>query len=108
MNSVTFERVGDPMRVVSHVRSGTHLLIDTLRGSFSDCVSWKWPGGASDAVVPCRHIGATIWWVRPLAGGGSDELHGVAVGPVGRIHWTLPDFSNLTPNPVYSEVTRNR
>jgi len=37
-----------PIIVASHPRSGTHLLIDTLRRQFAKCRSWKWPGERLD------------------------------------------------------------
>ncbi|MCS3937297.1 hypothetical protein GGP80_003307 [Salinibacter ruber] len=37
-----------PVVVASHPRSGTHLLIDTLRRQFEACRSWKWPGERLD------------------------------------------------------------
>lgn len=37
-----------PIVVASHPRSGTHLLIDTLRRQFEACRSWKWPGERLD------------------------------------------------------------
>jgi hypothetical protein len=37
-----------PVVVASHPRSGTHLLIDTLRRQFDACCSWKWPGERLD------------------------------------------------------------
>jgi hypothetical protein len=37
-----------PIVVASHPRSGTHLLIDTLRRQFEACQSWKWPGERLD------------------------------------------------------------
>lgn len=37
-----------PIVVASHPRSGTHLLIDTLRHQFEACQSWKWPGERLD------------------------------------------------------------
>lgn len=37
-----------PVVVASHPRSGTHLLIDVLRGHFAPCRSWKWPGERLD------------------------------------------------------------
>lgn len=37
-----------PIVVASHPRSGTHLLIDTLRRQFDACRSWKWPGERLD------------------------------------------------------------
>jgi hypothetical protein len=37
-----------PVVVASHPRSGTHLLIDTLRLNFPDCKSWKWWGERKD------------------------------------------------------------
>ena len=33
-----------PIFVISHRRSGTHLMIDTLRRQFDQCRSWKWVG----------------------------------------------------------------
>jgi hypothetical protein len=44
---VTFPDV-QPIVVASHPRSGTHLLIDTLRRQFEACRSWKWPGERLD------------------------------------------------------------
>jgi len=38
------DRVGDPVLVATHRRSGTHLLIDLIRGQFPECRSWKFPG----------------------------------------------------------------
>lgn len=37
-----------PIVVASHPRSGTHLLLDTLRRQFEACRSWKWPGERLD------------------------------------------------------------
>ena len=37
-----------PVIVASHPRSGTHLLMDTLRRQFKACRSWKWPGERLD------------------------------------------------------------
>jgi len=37
-----------PIVVASHPRSGTHLLLDTLRRQFDACRSWKWPGERLD------------------------------------------------------------
>ncbi len=37
-----------PIEVASHMRSGTHLMIDLLRRQFADCGSWKWPGERND------------------------------------------------------------
>jgi hypothetical protein len=37
-----------PIIVASHPRSGTHLVLDTLRRQFRDCRSWKWPGERLD------------------------------------------------------------
>ncbi len=37
-----------PIVVASHPRSGTHLLLDTLRRQFEACQSWKWPGERLD------------------------------------------------------------
>ena len=37
-----------PVIVASHPRSGTHLLMDTLRRQFEACRSWKWPGERLD------------------------------------------------------------
>ena len=37
-----------PIVVASHPRSGTHLLMDTLRRQFAECRSWKWPGERLD------------------------------------------------------------
>lgn len=37
-----------PIIVASHPRSGTHLLIDTLRRQFAACRSWKWWGERLD------------------------------------------------------------
>lgn len=34
--------------MASHPRSGTHLLLDTLRRQFDACQSWKWPGERLD------------------------------------------------------------
>jgi hypothetical protein len=43
------ERTGRrPIVVASFPRSGTHLLIDTLRLDFPDCRSWKWWGERTD------------------------------------------------------------
>lgn len=32
-----------PLIIASHPRSGTHLVMDTLRRNFPACASWKWP-----------------------------------------------------------------
>jgi hypothetical protein len=37
-----------PIVVASHPRSGTHLVLDTLRRQFEACRSWKWPGERLD------------------------------------------------------------
>ena len=37
-----------PIVVASHPRSGTHLLMDTLRRQFEACRSWKWTGERLD------------------------------------------------------------
>ena len=37
-----------PIVVASHPRSGTHLVLDTLRRQFEVCRSWKWPGERLD------------------------------------------------------------
>jgi hypothetical protein len=37
------ETCGDPIVIISHPRSGTHLTIDLLRKQFKECVSYKWP-----------------------------------------------------------------
>ncbi|MFN8543935.1 MAG: sulfotransferase domain-containing protein [Candidatus Binatia bacterium] len=37
-----------PIVVASHPRSGTHLVIDTLRRQFAECRSWKLPGEPHD------------------------------------------------------------
>ncbi len=39
-----------PIIVVSHRRSGTHLMIDLLRRQFEQCRTWKWPGQSLDAL----------------------------------------------------------
>ncbi len=36
-------RIGRPIIVAAHRRSGTHLAIDLLRRQFHECRSWKWP-----------------------------------------------------------------
>lgn len=38
------DNIGRPIFVISHRRSGTHLMIDTLRRQFDSCRSWKWFG----------------------------------------------------------------
>ena len=38
------ERCGGPVMIVTHRRSGTHLMIDFIRRQFPLCQSWKWPG----------------------------------------------------------------
>jgi hypothetical protein len=37
-----------PIVVISHPRSGTHLTIDLLRRQFVGCSAWKWPGERND------------------------------------------------------------
>ena len=43
MSRIDFSKVGDPIVIVSHPRSGTHLTIDLIRKQFSQCKSYKFP-----------------------------------------------------------------
>lgn len=43
-----FSRLGPPILVASHPRSGTHLTLDTLRRQFAACAAWKYPGERLD------------------------------------------------------------
>ncbi|MEM6393439.1 MAG: sulfotransferase domain-containing protein [Planctomycetota bacterium] len=39
----TLSKLGRPIVIVSHRRSGTHLTLDTLRLNFPETRGWKWP-----------------------------------------------------------------
>ena len=86
-------RCGRPIVVASHMRSGTHLMIDLLRRQFAVCRSWKWPGEPNDMLyLPLDVVThpAEDWSeARVLT-----VLHR-AKRPVLKTHWTLPDLADL-------------
>lgn len=89
----TLQRCGRPIVVASHMRSGTHLMIDLLRRQFADCRSWKWPGEPNDMLyLPLDTlIDPTDDWreARVLR-----VIHR-SKRPILKTHWTLPSLENL-------------
>jgi hypothetical protein len=54
-----------PIVVGSHPRSGTHLVIDTLRHNFPECRSWKFWGERSDRLY--LNLASLFWNQHPLS-----------------------------------------
>jgi hypothetical protein len=105
-----------PVVVASHMRSGTHLMIDLLRRQFDACRSWKWPGERNDMLyLPLDVL------TQPTAGWSEERALKVlhrAKRPILKTHWTLPDLGNLrdsqpdfadwiNANAVFLHVVRN-
>ncbi len=89
----SLQACGRPIVVASHMRSGTHLMIDLLRRQFADCRSWKWPGERNGMLyLPLDVL------TQPVEGWSETRVLKVlhrARSPILKTHWTLPDLSNL-------------
>jgi len=89
----SLQRCGRPIVVASHMRSGTHLMIDLLRRQFPGCQSWKWPGEPNDMLYLPLDVMSD-----PTAAWSSARVLRVlrrSKRPVLKTHWTLPDLGNL-------------
>ena len=84
----------NPVVVATHMRSGTHLMIDFLRWHFESCNSWKWPGERTDSlylaldVLSCNL--SANWGARRAA-----RILGRPARPILKVHWTSPDLVDL-------------
>lgn len=89
----TLQACGRPIVVASHMRSGTHLMIDLLRRQFAACRSWKWPGEPNDMLYLPLDVFA-------LRAGEWDKFRALRVlhrtkRPLLKTHWTSPSLENL-------------
>lgn len=89
----SLQACGRPIIVASHMRSGTHLMIDLLRRQFAACASWKWPGEPNDML----YLPLDVLTVRADNWDRSRALKVLRrpARPLLKTHWTSPSLGNL-------------
>lgn len=81
-----------PIVVASHPRSGTHLVIDTLRHNFPECQSWKFWGERTDHLY--LNLSALGWHHRRVTDRAAIRILSHAKRPIIKTH----AFAGLTPD----------
>jgi hypothetical protein len=91
-----------PILVGSHPRSGTHLLIDSLRYNFPECRSWKFWGERSDRLYV--NLASLVWKQHPLSQQTAIRILQRVPRPIVKTHAfadlnrDIADFHRMTPH----------
>ena len=97
--SSQLSKIGRPILVASHPRSGTHLTIDFLRRQFSPCSSWKhWGESLDNLYLPLEAIADQE---KGISIPKSLDILSRAKRPIIKTH-SDPQLSHLTID--YSEI----
>lgn len=90
-----------PVVVVSHPRSGTHLLMDTLRLNFRECCAWKLPGEPLERLYV--DLDGLIHPSRLVSWNSAGKVLRRCPRPIIKTH-AFPDFENFCLGGGYASV----
>lgn len=83
-----------PVVIVTHPRSGTHLLIDFLRNNFPDCSSWKYPFETKGSLY--LNIDTLLTEKKASSIRRATRILARSRVPILKTHALSPDFSDLS------------
>lgn len=107
LSSGNLTSIGCPVGVATHMRSGTHLVMDFIRWNFPSVRSWKYPLEANDRLYLALDVlgGIKASWGAKRA----IEILRRGKRPLLKLHWTSPDLREVGERfPEFAEWLRPR